>query len=1009
MSAPCVFTIRAGVPFADALVAGLRHRLGDAPEALADVRLFLPTRRACRTMALAFLRHGQGRPVLLPRMTPLGDIDEDDVAFDETEPATGGGAADIPPSIAPVRRQLLLTRRLATLPGFGARPAQAALLATELARLFDQVHAERLDLAGLDRLVPDELARHWQVTLDFLKPLAAWWQQTLQAEGCIDPADRRNRLLAAQATAFRAAPPATPVIAAGSTGSMPATADLMAVIAGLPAGVVVLPGLDLDSDDTVWRAIALDPDHPDLPLAQAHPQYGLAHLLRRLGIERRQVQVWPSPGVVAVAPARATLLARALAPASCTAPLGVDPGDSFADVTRIDATTPEEEARTIALILRQALEQPERTAALVTPDRTLARRVAAELERWDIAVDDSGGEPLSQTPPAAFLRLLARAVKHELAPVPLLAVLSHPLAAGGMAPAAFRSWVRHLEHLVLRGLRPPPGIEGLRLALREKENSQPQQATPEQRSAVAAALGLVRRLEAVLEPMLHLAEQPSVSLAATIEAHVTAAESLAVTDVESGSARLWSGDAGEMLASFISDLAEAGRHDLQISLADYPELLDVLMQGRAVRPRWGRHPRLAIWGPLEARLQQADVMVLGGLNEETWPPRAKASPWMSRPMMQDFGLPLPERRTGLSAHDFCQAVAAPEVWLTRSRRAEGAPTVPCRWLLRLDAVLHGTGWQQDNEHRAARLLAWQRMLDAPADGIAAQPRPQPPAPPLEARPRRLSVTQIETWMRDPYALYARHILKLEPLDLLDAEPEASDFGTSLHAALARFVAERPPADETIEEGVQRLLGYGRDALGDLLQRPAVRAFWWPRFERIALWFAATERERRPDVAASATEVLGSLTFGAPGGPFELCAKADRIDRLADGTLMILDYKTGTPPKGTEVEAGIAPQLPLEAVIAERGGFPGDARGPVSALEFWHLKGDEAGGERKSAAKDVGGVTARALEGLISLVSAFDDPQTPYEPQPRPQAALRWNDYEHLARIREWASGSEDPE
>lgn len=992
MNTLAVYTIPPEVPFVDALAAGLRSRLGDAPEALASARILLPTRRACRSLTLAFVRQAGGRPLLLPRMTPLGDIDEDDVSFDEMNALMSAAGAEIPPAVPALRRQLLLGRHVVRVMGSArTSPAQAAQLASELGRLFDQIHTERLDLSGLDKLVPDELARHWQITLDFLRPIARDWQETLRAEGCIDPADRRQRLLSAQAAAWRSAPPEGPVIAAGSTGSMPATADLLAVIARLPRGALVLPGLDTESDEAAWRAIDVDADDAEFALAQPHPQFGLAQLLRRLGIDRSAVRLWPAPGLGGGSgrAERTRTLARALAPASDTSALrrAAAGATGFEQVTLVEAATPEEEARAVALVMRRCLEEPGRTAALVTPDRTLARRVGAELLRWGIAVDDSGGRPLAETPPAAFLRLIARMVAEAFAPVPLLAVLKHPLAAGGLAPPAFRGNVRALEERLLRGIRPAPGIDGLRRALAAKGDDR----------RVAAVLDT---LEAIMAPLVRLFEQPAVSLAEILRTQGSAAEMLAHSDAERGTARLWAGDDGEALASFVAELTEAARHDPPIAPAEWPDLLDVLLTGRAVRPRWGRHPRLAIWGPLEARLQCADVMILGGLNEESWPPTTSAGPWMSRPMLQAFGLPLPERRIGLSAHDFCQAFAAPEVWLSRAGRKEGAPTQPCRWLLRLKAALHGTDWLLASTSRAAPILHWLRHLDAP-EVIAPSPPPTP-TPPLAARPRELSVTQIEAWIRDPYSLYARHVLRLRPLDPLDAEPEAAQFGTFVHQAIGAFLTNGNIG--SAEDAYARLLAHGRTAFGELLQRPAVEAFWWPRFERIARWFVGNEIERGSTLTATWAEIDGRTAFEAPGGRFVLKAKADRLDLMTDGSLAIVDYKTGKPPSDSDVQAGAAPQLPLEAVIARAGGFPGVAAGTaVSSLEYWRLIGGDEGGVCKPAAKAPAEDLARqAADALAILVATFDDPKTPYSALPRPHLVPRYSDYAHLARVKEWA-------
>ena len=988
-----VYSIAPGLPFVDALAAGLLSRLGDTPEDLAAARIFLPTRRACRALSLAFVRRTAGRPLLLPKMTPLGDIDEDDVAFETIWSEASTGVA-IPPAIPALRRQLLLARQVARHLDPPPSPAQAARLAAELARLFDQVHTERLDLRDLDKLVPEEFARHWQITLGFLGPIAQWWKATLEIEQCIDPADRRDRLLTAQAAAWRACPPSTPVIAAGSTGSMPATADLLTVIASLPRGAVVLPGLDTEASDATWRAISLDPSDPDFPLAQSHPQFGLARLLRRLGISRRDVRSWPAPEVPHTVPARASLISRALVPpVQADAMRGSGPvsADAFEGLSVIETATPEEEARTIALIMRRTLEREDRTAALVTPDRMLARRVAAELRRWGITVDDSGGEPLAQTAPAAFLRLIARMVVEGMAPVPLLAALKHPLAAGGQPASLFRRCVRALERRALRGLRPAPGIAGLRKAVRETHGDR------------RPALELIDILEAAISPLVRLFDSGAVSLSQILEGHVAAAEALAATNDEPGAKRLWAGDAGDALASFFAELAQSTEDDTLVPLAEYPELLDSLMAGHAVRPPWGRHPRLAIWGPLEARLQRSDVMILGSLNEESWPPKAQASPWMSRPMLQAFGLPLPERRIGLSAHDFCQAFSASEVWLTRARRKEGAPTVPSRWLLRLRAALHDSEWAARNARTQRRLLNWQRLLDAPV--MIASVQAPAPCPPVAARPRQLAVTQVETWLRDPYAVYARHILGLRALKPINAEPEAADFGIFVHAALAAALTGN--TDPLSPDAYDRLLGCGRETLGDLLERPGVCAFWWPRFERIARWFIDNERARRCEIVTSAAEVEGRLEIVRPGGIFLLTAKADRIDSLAADTLAVIDYKTGEPPKEKEVLGGLAPQLPLEAAIAEAGGFRGFEPAEVSALHYWRLRGDDQDCEQ--SIKGLNGLANAALDGLRRLIDTFDAPSTPYVSLPRPHLAPRFSDVEHLARVKEWAAGEESGE
>ncbi|CAA7614549.1 double-strand break repair protein AddB [Magnetospirillum sp. SS-4] len=969
-----VFTIPPGLPFVDTLAAALLAEAGDDPLALAAMEVLLPTRRACRALSDAFLRLSGGRPLLLPRLRPLGDMDED-----ELDLVAGDDSLDLAPAIAPLERRLILTRLILAMAAGEAHPPspdQAARLAGELGRLLDAVRSERLDFARLATLVPDELAEHWQLTLTFLGLLTEAWPRILAERGVLEAEDRLDKVMAAQIESWRTRPPEHPVIAAGSTGSRPATADLLAAVAALPTGRVVLPGLDRDMDEAGWNG--LDP---------AHPQYGLKLLLARLGTTRDAVRPLtdrPDPR-----PRRIRLLAEAMRPAgACESwrDLTPLPPETLEGVTRLDAPGPRQEAGAIALMLREALEEPGRTAALVTPDRALARRVAAELERWGIRIDDSAGRPLGLTEPGAFLRLAVRMVDEDFAPHAVLACLKHPLAAAGRDAAQFRAAIRRLEVEILRGPRPAPGVAGLLAATRD--------------GRAAALLADLDALAAGFAGLLRADPAPLTDLA---RAHMDFAERLAADDRLPGPARLWRGEAGEAGARFAADLAAAGPALGCIPGNRYPALFEELLAGQVARSAWDHHPRLHIWGPLEARLQHADLLILGGLNEGTWPAAPEPDPWMSRPMREAFGLPAHERRIGLAAHDFAQGFGAPAVVLTRSVRVDGTPTVPSRWLMRLDAVMKATGLHFAGNAR--RWLDWHDLLDRPRTW--ARPSPPAPRPPVEARPRRLSVTEVETWMRDPYAIYARHVLGLRALDPIDADPGAAEYGSMVHLALERFAKEWPAALPADAEA--RLIALGREAFAETVASPAQWAFWWPRFQSIARWVVAMERERRPGVKAIHAESRGALEIDAPAGPFTLVAKADRIDELRDGGLALIDYKTGQPPSAREVAAGYAPQLPLEAAIARHGGFGGIGAAEASELLYWRLKGGEDGGEQRSAGDDPFRLASEALEGLKALVAVFDDPATPYGARPHPEHAPKYSDYLHLARLREWASSAEDGE
>ena len=981
-----VYNIPSGEPFLEALARGLLDGNAEAPYQIADTRVLLPTRRACRALRDAFLRVVDGDALILPRMQALGDIDDDESGAIGLAPPT-----PVPAAIEPVQRKLLLTRLVLkfdrerrTSSGSTTspiEPGQAVDLADDLASLLDQVQTERQSLADIASLAPEGLAIHWQETLDFLSIITDHWPQILAEVNLIDYADRRNRTFDELTACWRDDPPQTPIIAAGSTGSIPATAELLGVVARLPFGGVILPGLDQALDDGSWDA-----------LGATHPQYGIKQLLQRISVNRDAVQKWP--GVMSAAePPRDKLLREAMRPAEAATatPLSTPFNeDAFAGMQWLDHATPQDEAKTIALMMRETLEYEARTAALITPDRALARRVAAELRRWGIAVDDSAGMPLRDTPVGTFLRLSADVANSGVAPIALLALLKHPLAAGGIAPEAFRRNARKLELAVLRGPRPAPGFAGLRAALEGAAIDQ------SQRQDLSVWLD---GLAAQVAPFIALVEGPTTSLGDILAAHVCFAEWLAGRDNASGEEFLWGGEPGEAAVLLIEEIRAAADALPEIVGAAYSGLLESLMRGRVVRPAWGRHPRLSILGTLEARMQFSDLVILGGLNEGTWPPDPLPDPWLSRPMRSALGLSSPERRIGQAAHDFAQAAAAPNVVLSRATKVGGTPTVPARWLLRLAtlATRSEVSWGSMMRNAAQQ---WASRLDAPN---RIEPRPAPAAtPPLAARPRKMSVTRVESWIRDPYAVYAREILRLRRLDVVDATPNAAHRGIVIHAVLDRFVAAYP--DTLPGDALERLLAIGNEEFAQAQIRPGVAAFWWPRFVRIARWFVDNEMRRRGSNQPLGSELRGELSLNFNSGAFLVTAIADRIDKRDDGSLTIIDYKTGQIPSPKQVHGGWSPQLPLEAMIAEAGGFDGVDAGAVGELSYWRLTGAELAGEERPISDSVGELVVATSARLRALVSAFDQAETAYHsrPHPNPSIAPKYSDYDHLARIAEWS-------
>ncbi|WP_262693768.1 double-strand break repair protein AddB [Kordiimonas aquimaris] len=987
---PNVYTIGAGNSFVDALVAGIDERFGGDPLALSSATVLLPNRRAVRSLKEAFLRFHDKKPILLPVIRAIGDVDEGEIAF--LGAGFGVDFSEIVPAITPVRRQVLLTKLVSSwyvqrektgTSSQAIAPAQAWRLAGDLAHLIDQVETEGLSFTRLNELAPDKLAMHWNDTLEFLKIVTEHWPQILAEEKVQNPASYRNQLINQATQVYANKGRSGVVIAAGSTGSIPATAHLLRTIARLPNGHVVLPGLETTMSDEIWDMID-----------DTHPQSGLKRFLDNIGASRYEVAPWLEEGT-AEKDTRINLLEQSLLPAAATAQWqslvatdysaeGVQ--SHFDGMSAIVAPTRREEAEAIAVLMREALETPGKTAALVTPDRQLALYVRAALKRWGVAIDDSGGDKAINSLPGRLLTLLAQAVSEHFSPIALLSLLQHPLVSCGLPREAFLPFVRRLDENLLRGVRPASGLDGLIARAQSINADNTQKLSSEDLKTLTQIIGLLRPLERILGS--------AAVLPAVLEQHVAVAEKLAASSNTSGADVLWRGDAGAGLADQITNLIENTAVFDGISAYGYSTLFAELMNDITVRPSWNQHPRLAIWGPLEARLQQADIMVLGGLNEGVWPAEPDIDPWMSQSMRSEFGLPSLARRIGQSAHDFMLAASAPRVLLTRSLKVDGTPSVPSRWWFRLEALAG------QNVPRADQYLGWAAQLSKP--DVFAPCSPPAPKPPLDVRPTKLSVTQVQEWMRDPYALYAKKILGLRTIDPIDDRPNAATKGNLLHEALEVFLKEDGPLYGP--DGHKRLIETGVRVFEPVLSQPTVYAFWWPRFERIAAWFVKHEDDRRRTHRIVLIEDWAEHSFNKDALSFTLVAKADRIDQhLETEALSIIDYKTGGIPTAKQVEAGYAPQLPLEGLLAQSGAFNGLPSGTVNDLSFWKLSGGDPVCEIKQPIKDVEMSIADAEEGLMHLVQAFADQNTPYLSNPRPSIA-GYGEYDHLARVKEWRSG-----
>lgn len=990
---PRWFSIPAHRPFLADLARGLMDELASlGPEQLADATILVPSRRGARSLAEAFLEAGDRKAVLLPQIRALGDLDEGEPPF---EP--GDLALELEPAAGSFRRRFELARLItdnAELFDRSLDASGALELADALGGFLDSVELEEAPaLDRIDNLVEGDLARHWQISASFLKIALHRWPERLVELGMADPAARRVRLLRSLAEKWRERPPQGVMIAAGSTGTAPANADLLAVVAGLPNGAVVLPGLDLELADTAWDEVG-----------EQHPQGAMKRLIARAGVTRDDVKPWPRSERAGETTGRwrRRVVNEALRPPRSTADwvkqigeirkegaaLGVDPiAKGLEGLSVVSARTEDEAAQAAALLMREALETPGRTCALITPDQALARRVSARLARWGVEVDSSAGSPLAECQVAVLAGLIARAAADPVDPVLMLAILKHPLVRMGLEPDAFRRARRELERRALRGPRPPRWA-GYVERLEKTREGEP--LSDVRLAAIALLQSLREAIELARAPLTGSTFTPAEAARGLAQAMERLAQ-----DAAAATGDLWAGPSGEAMVGLLTALMQDSEGLPEATPAQFADLLDRLMQAETVRSVGAAHSRLKILGAIEARLISADRVILAGLEEGVWPQGAPIDPFLSRPMREALGLPPPERRIGLSAHDFAQAASSGEVILLHSERREGAPSVPSRWLWRLRTLAKGAGVPLPERRE---VLDWARGLDAPS---AFEPAKRPrPAPPLAARPRELPVTGVETWVRDPFAVYARYVLRLRPLERPNEPIEARARGTAVHKAIERFTLAHPgdlPIDAPdlfhgymVEE--LRTAGMGEPSMAreSLLAR------------RIAVWFEELERKRRPG-ASLLIEQKGEVKLEAPGGGFVLTARADRLE-VRGGRVDILDFKTGLPPSKKQVQSGLAPQLTLTGAILKLGGFEAIGKAEPGELAYIRLSGGRKAGEEIVCAgpEDSQAWAGEALEGLMRRIRRFDEEATPYISWAIPQFINeRGGDYDHLARLWEW--------
>lgn len=999
------YTIPAGMPFARCLASGIMQAFGRG-DSLSTVQILLPSRRAVQSVQAAFTEVANGTPLLLPKMSPIGDIEED--GSDILSLSLGGNSspdtvADItlPASISNIEKQLILTQLIERMPlaGQAVSAAQAIRLAQSLSHFLDQIYQagtppEKLP-EMLSKQVPDDLARHWQDILTFLNIIIQNWPDILQDRGLLDPVIRKLKLADQQMTSWKTAPPDHPIILAGSTGSLPKTLQMMASVASLPRGMVVFPGLE--------NRPFPEAEHQAIIEDTGHPFHQLLKTLSQLDIAPEAVLSWPirDRKTDAASENRRQFLMQVFKPAPLTREwrrireTTPDMDQSaISGLSLIEADDIGQEADIIASVMRKTLETKGQTAMLVTPDRKLARQVRAALLKWNLDIEDSAGTDLIDSRVGSFLALISEWFASKGNAQSLLALLKHPLSSAGLSYARYASLVRALEMAALRGYLADSSMEGIRARLKAQKESKDLCVFYEQHILTALA------------PLIALFDVVSPSLAMLADAHGRAAEMLAQSDIENEALlKLWETPDGKQAAALLAELADTGGSNA-IRHAEYAAIFRAICSGYVVRKTWRSHPRLAILGTVEARMQNADLIILGGVNEGVWPPRQQADPWTNEKIREALGLPDRRWRSGLSAHDFFMLATHPQVMITRSARADDAPTTPSRWIERMQAVLQAAALKegletQPDDDVIAAISAHQSLPVNPA----AMPRP---CPALSLRPNRYSATDFNLLISDPYQIYARKVLRLNKLEEIDKRPDNALKGNLIHGVLASFLAAHPTGDLPAD-AADLLYQLAERRFAPYLVHPPVRLFWQSKFREIANWFCQKEQERRAEVKQSLVEEAARISIATDAGEVAITARADRLDNFADGRIAIIDYKTGSVPSKKEVEQGRAVQLLVEAALLGAGAFPfspvcdTEQEAPLANIHlfYWQLAGHHG------RIADILEVTPKSLDvedvlnQLQELVKHFSRAKTPFLPEPDPASRPKFSDYRHLARVREW--------
>lgn len=977
-----VFNISPRYPFLEVLASYVIETAKRDNLNIANDLILLPTRRSCRHLKEVFLNLSGNMATLLPTILPLGDIDENGLAFldYENEKLDDG----LPPSISPIERNLILSyiikKHTPSMPDISEE--QAYSLAVDLAHLMDTVEMEELSFTNLKDIVPEEYSEHWQETLNFLKVITEEYPKLLKSINLLNPIDRKIKLIKKQVEFWKKYPPRGRVFAGGSTGSLVPIAYMLRFIANMDNGYLILPGLDKNISDADFKL--LTSDYPTTN--QNHPQYGLLKLIKSLGLKISDVPELPMFKQYDVADSARELLSSHIM-------LSSDMNDSWQnlpeldenildDVSELTLKDEAEEVFAIASLLRKTVDENKR-ALLITPDRKIAKSVASELKRWNIIVDDSAGTPASDTTTGNYIILILKMIYDNFSPYSLLAVLKHKYTHLGFDSDTLKRAVFELENNVLRGKN---GIDTLEKMLNISTDS-------------PLANSLLLKVQSLTNEYSHLmGDTQKYSMYDLFVRHLKLVENFVSSDDVNINEILWNSDLHSSLSTelknLLSSLKDISEQDTEIDKMTAPAyfvFISNYLLSLSLRPTKSAHPNIAIMNSIEARLMSADLYIMAGLNEDTFPSVTSDDPWMSRPMKAKFKLPLPERKIGLSSHDFVEFFCKKNVVMTHAVKVNGLNTITSRWLTKLDAIATLRGIKRKNT-LGNMVKSWLASFENETIGVRCE-RPRP-CPPVYARPKKLSATWIEKWYRDPYIIFANKILRLKKLDDINPEVGSAEFGTIIHNSLEEFKKRNM---STFAE----LVGLMFNNAVQYQDIPQID-FWYSKFREVAKWFVDYEASIKQSISISYQEEEGALSLT---DDFTITAKADRIDITKDNRAYIYDYKTGTPPSITEVENGYAPQLPIEALILKNNGFANiKTNAKVAGVRYIKLTGSD-NGKITEVSDSIDEVVDKAMDNLLKTINAFSLETTPYLSRPNPNkvghAIENYSEYEHLARVSEW--------